>query len=50
MTLEEVMKNFTFLNDEEKKLIEEVSVPEHLDTTAGRMWTADKLRIFVPAL
>jgi ankyrin repeat protein len=32
MTLEEVMKNFTFLNDEEKKLIEEAGFQEgHVD-------------------
>ena len=27
-----------------------LSAPEHLDTTAGRMWTAGKLKIFSSAL
>jgi len=27
-----------------------VSAPEHLDTAAGRMWTADKLKTFSPPL
>jgi len=28
----------------------EMSAPEHLDTAAGRMWTADKLKTFSPPL
>jgi len=35
------------IEDEKSKLI---SAPEHLDTTAGRMWTVDKLRIFPQSL
>jgi hypothetical protein len=27
-----------------------LSAPEHLDTAAGRMWTAGKLRIFSQSL
>ncbi|WP_294956501.1 transposase [Sulfurovum sp.] len=35
---------------EDAKVLSQVSAPEHLDTTAGRMWTAGKLRIFSQSL